>query len=44
VNPVAIGKGMPVFATRKPLKLVSSTAYPSGIVVNTYQPQSSSPS
>jgi hypothetical protein len=30
---------MQVFATRKPLKLVSSTAYPSGIVVNTYQPQ-----
>jgi dihydrofolate reductase len=44
VNPVAIGKGMQVFAARKPLKLVSSTAYPSGIVVNTYQPQSSSPS
>jgi dihydrofolate reductase len=42
VNPVAIGKGMQVFAARKPLKLVSSTAYPSGIVVNTYQPQSSS--
>ena len=44
VNPVAIGKGMQVFAARKALKLVSSTAYPSGIVVNTYQPQSSSPS
>jgi hypothetical protein len=28
-----------VFGTRKPLKLVSSTAYPSGIVVNTYLPQ-----
>ena len=44
VNPVAIGKGMQVFAARKPLKLVSSTAYPSGTVVNTYQPQSSSAS
>jgi dihydrofolate reductase len=44
VNPVAIGKGMQVFTTRKPLKLVSSTAYPSGTVVNTYQPQSSSAS
>ena len=39
VNPVAIGKGMQVFATRKPLKLTASTAYASGIVVNTYELQ-----
>jgi dihydrofolate reductase len=36
VNPVAIGKGMRIFAARRPLKLTSSTAYPCGIVVNTY--------
>lgn len=39
VNPVAIGKGMQVFGTRSPLKLTNSTAYASGIVVNTYEPQ-----
>ena len=36
VNPVAIGRGMQIFKGRKPLKLATSTAYPSGIVVNTY--------
>jgi len=36
VNPVAIGKGMRIFEARKPLKMASSTAYPCGIVVNTY--------
>ena len=36
-HPVAIGNGMRVFATRKPLKVVASTAYPSGVVVNTYE-------
>jgi len=36
VNPVAIGEGLRVFAARTPLKLVTSTAYASGIVVNTY--------
>ena len=36
VNPVAIGKGMRIFAARTPLKLTASTAYASGIVVNTY--------
>ena len=36
VNPVAIGKGMRIFAARRPLKVTSSTAYPCGIVVNTY--------
>ena len=39
VNPVAIGKGMRIFAARRPLKLTTSTAYSSGIVVNTYEPQ-----
>jgi hypothetical protein len=36
VNPVAIGRGLQVFKGRTPLKLVASTAYPSGVVVNTY--------
>ena len=36
VNPVAIGKGMRIFPVRRPLKLTGSTAYPSGVVVNTY--------
>ena len=39
VNPVAIGNGMRIFTGKKTLKLASSTAYPSGIVVNTYQPR-----
>lgn len=39
VNPVAIGQGMHIFAARKPLKITSSTAYPCGIVVNTYAPR-----
>jgi len=36
VNPVAIGRGMGIFKNRKPLRLTASTAYASGIVVNTY--------
>jgi dihydrofolate reductase len=36
VNPVAIGNGLRVFKGRAPLKLDTSTAYPCGIVVNTY--------
>jgi dihydrofolate reductase len=36
VNPVAIGKGTRVFHDRAPLVLERSTAYPSGVVVNTY--------
>lgn len=39
VNPIAIGKGMQVFGSRSPLKLTASTAYASGIVVNSYEPQ-----
>lgn len=38
VNPVAIGKGLQVFGTKTPLRLVKSVAYPSGIVVNSYAP------
>jgi len=36
VNPVAIGRGMRVFKGQKTLRLASSTAYSSGVVVNTY--------
>jgi dihydrofolate reductase len=39
VNPVAIGRGMRVFKEKMPLKRVASTAYPCGIVVNSYRPQ-----
>jgi dihydrofolate reductase len=39
VNPVAIGRGMSVFRARTPLALVASTAYPSGVVVNSYRPK-----
>ena len=38
VNPVAIGRGMRVFNDRRPLRLQTSTAYSSGVVVNTYEP------
>jgi dihydrofolate reductase len=38
VNPVAIGNGMQVFKAKTPMKLETSTAYPCGIVVNTYLP------
>ncbi len=38
VNPVAIGRGMRIFKDRKALRLTGSTAYPSGAVINTYQP------
>ena len=39
VNPIAIGNGLRIFNGRKPLKRIASTAYASGIVVNTYQPR-----
>jgi len=38
VNPVAIGRGMRIFKDRKALRQIGSTAYPSGVVINTYQP------
>jgi dihydrofolate reductase len=38
VNPVAIGRGMRIFKDRKALRQIGSTAYSSGVVVNTYQP------
>ena len=39
VNPVAIGDGMRVFHAETPMRLIGSTAYPSGVVVSTYQPR-----
>jgi dihydrofolate reductase len=36
VNPIAIGAGMRIFDARTPLKLIASTPYDCGIVVNTY--------
>ena len=39
VNPIAIGDGLRIFSARAPLKLLSSTAYASGIVVDTYAPR-----
>ena len=39
VNPVAIADGMRIFHGRRPLELTRSTAYPCGIVVNTYRPK-----
>ena len=39
VNPTAIGQGLRVFSARRPLRLAGSTAYPCGIVVNTYTPR-----
>lgn len=38
VNPVAIGRGLRIFKDRTALRLASSTAYASGVVVNTFQP------
>jgi len=38
VNPVTIGRGMRIFKDRKALRVISSTAYSSGVVVNTYHP------
>jgi len=37
VNPVAIGRGMRIFSGRKALRVTGSTAYPSGVVINTYR-------
>jgi hypothetical protein len=36
---VAIGNGMRIFDSRSGLKLFKSTGYPSGIVVNRYNPR-----
>jgi dihydrofolate reductase len=38
VNPVAIGRGLRIFKGRKALRSTGSTTYPSGVVINTYQP------
>src|SRR2546429_440567 len=40
VKPVAIGRGMRIFKDHKALRSTGSTAYPSGVVINTYQPVS----
>lgn len=37
VNPVAIGKGKPIFRSQKSLNLTGSTAFPCGVVLNTYR-------
>lgn len=39
VNPVAIGEGLRVFSGKTRMQLTGSTAYPSGTVVSTYQPE-----
>ena len=41
VNPVAISEGLRIFGARTQLTLAESTAYASGIVVNTYRPSES---
>jgi len=41
VIPIALGKGLPIFSelpARRPLKLVSSKAFPGGAVAQTYRP------
>lgn len=40
INPTSLGEGLRIFRGRKPLQLRTSTAYPCGIVVNTYDRQS----
>lgn len=36
VNPIAIGNGMRIFKSRTHLELTGATAYPCGVVVNSY--------
>jgi dihydrofolate reductase len=38
INPAAIGKGLPIFTGKLPLRLVSSTAFDCGITAQHYQP------
>ncbi len=41
IHPVVLGRGLPlfsVFSEKKPLKLISSTMFPSGAVANVYLP------
>ena len=38
VNPIAVGQGKPIFTGKTALKLVASTVFDCGIVVNQYQP------
>ncbi|HET6225078.1 MAG TPA: dihydrofolate reductase family protein [Bacteroidia bacterium] len=37
INPTAIGKGLKIFTDRFNFKLLNSTSYPNGIVVNQYK-------
>ncbi|WP_109698161.1 dihydrofolate reductase family protein [Chitinophaga deserti] len=37
-NPVAIGKGMPIFSAQKPMKLAGTTEYKSGKILEHYLP------
>ena len=36
VNPIAIGKGLPIFNERNPLTLVRSVYFANGVLLNTY--------
>jgi dihydrofolate reductase len=38
IRPVALGAGLPMFADEVNLRLVSSQPFPTGIVLNSYQP------
>ena len=38
INPTAIGNGLSIFSEKKSFKLINSTAYKSGIVVNQFEP------
>lgn len=38
INPTAIGNGLRIFTEKTPLKLIRSTAYKNGEVVNTFKP------
>lgn len=38
IRPVALGAGLPMFANQVYLRLVSSQPFPTGVVLNTYQP------
>jgi dihydrofolate reductase len=37
INPTAIGEGLPIFSEKTSMKLINSTAFEGGIVVNHYQ-------
>lgn len=41
INPVSLGKGLPIFRSRKPLKMIESIAFDCGVVINHYQRETS---